>query len=131
MNDAQFLNFRAATGNLPMRIIFLALLLLSLQVSHGATLLTVPIQQPSQEIELSSFHRLAFNFETGEQAVTISSFDIAVATLPGGLSATLYSTSVFDPSSPSGIGTLAVSMTHSSVFPGGVSFEFPDTLGRV
>lgn len=104
-----------------MRLIPLLLLLFSLQASRAATLVTVPVGQPAQQASLSN--SLAFNFETGGQAVIVSSIDIA---LTANLSATLYATSVFDPSNlPSG-GGVSVSMTPSSVFAGGVSFDFTD-----
>jgi len=111
-----------------MSVIQEAILLLSLASSNAATLLTIPVQQPLQETNLSPPYNIAFNFEADGRAVIVSSVDVAFGNLPANLKATFYPTSVFDPLNPAPNGSLATALTPSAIFPGGVSFDFPDTM---
>ena len=106
----------------------LSLLLLLSYLSEAASLVTIPITAPAEEASLSTANYLSFNFETGEQDALISFLDIAFASRPEGARATLYATSVFNPSILPAGGVDALSMAPSAMFPGGFSFDFGGVL---
>ena len=102
--------------------------LLLLCHSEAASLVTIPITAPAEEASLSTANYLSFNFETGTQDALISSLDIAFASRPESTTATLYATSVFNPSILPAGGVDALSMAPSALFPGGFSFDFGGVL---